>query len=80
MSELSDKLDAASNTTMEETDRRVAEARRAAARDAAEAAKPLPDACLNCGEVPRERSRFCNSDCRTDHDRRKELERRAGKR
>lgn len=75
-----DILDNASDIEEAERDRRIGEIRRQADRDALLANVPLPDECLNCGEKPRERSRFCDSDCRSDFDRRKLLERRAGMR
>lgn len=75
-----DILDDASDYAESERERRVLTCRRAAAEtDAAKRNAPLPTECLNCGEKPSERSPFCNADCRSDFDRRKLLERRAGK-
>lgn len=62
-------------------ERRIAERRHAAAQDELARNRPLPETCANdCGDAPRERSRWCSAECRSDFDRRVGLERRAGKR
>jgi hypothetical protein len=76
MSDKSDTLDVASRVTEEFTERQIAAARRAANVEPA----PMPEFCLNdCGEKPRERSRYCSIDCREDHELRQRQQKRAGR-
>jgi hypothetical protein len=65
MSYYSDQLDRAARIEQEERDRSIEAARRAASAPA----RPLPTECDNgCGELPRERSRYCSSACKEDHE------------
>lgn len=75
MSDTSDPLDVASRVEQEARERQIAVARRAAAQPP----RPLPTECDNgCGEVPRERSRYCSDACKEDHELRLQRSRRQG--
>lgn len=76
MSDTSDSIDWAAKTADEERERRIAAVRRELSAKPA----PLPTECLNCGEAPKERSAFCDPDCRTDYERRQRQMKRAGQR
>lgn len=72
MSDFSDPSDTATKNEIEELERRIAAARGVVAQP-----RPMPEFCENdCGEVPRERSRYCSEDCRCDHELRQRIEKR----
>jgi hypothetical protein len=66
MSDFSDPSDMATFRETQDREGAIAAARRASELAAA---RPLPTECDNgCGEAPRERSRYCSSECREDHE------------
>ncbi|HJV52829.1 MAG TPA: hypothetical protein VJ652_15280 [Noviherbaspirillum sp.] len=68
----SDVSDQATDREMRDREALIEHARR-------QANAPMPEFCLNdCGEKPREGSRYCSKECLLDHQERMERRRRQG--